>query len=55
MHALPFLIALASAVILAPALLRALLAGGHHRPNYRDRELPFPFGVLTLAAREEGP
>ena len=50
MHALPFLVALASAVLLAPALLRALGDGGYTRPNYRDRELPFPFGVLTLAA-----
>lgn len=50
MHALPFLVALASAVLLAPALLRALREGGHTRPNYRDRALPFPFGVLTLAA-----
>lgn len=50
MHALPFLIALAGALILAPPLLRALSDGGHLRPNYRSRELPFPFGVLTLAA-----
>ncbi len=50
MHALPFLVAFASAVMLAPALLRALADGGHTRPNYRDRLLPFPFGVLTLAA-----
>jgi UDP-GlcNAc:undecaprenyl-phosphate/decaprenyl-phosphate GlcNAc-1-phosphate transferase len=50
MHALPFLVALASAAILAPALLRALSAGGHVRPNYRQRMLPFPFGVLALAA-----
>lgn len=50
MHALPFLVALASAVLLAPALLRALREGGHTRSNYRDRSLPFPFGVLTLAA-----
>jgi UDP-GlcNAc:undecaprenyl-phosphate GlcNAc-1-phosphate transferase len=50
MHALPFLLALASAAIVAPALLRALSAGGHTRGNYRDRPLPFPFGVLTLAA-----
>jgi UDP-GlcNAc:undecaprenyl-phosphate/decaprenyl-phosphate GlcNAc-1-phosphate transferase len=50
MHALPFLIALAGALILAPPLLRALTEGGHLRPNYRARELPFPFGVLTLAA-----
>ena len=50
MHALPFLVALVSGAILAPALLRALGDGGHTRANYRDRALPFPFGVLTLAA-----
>jgi len=50
MHALPFVIALASAAILAPALLRALSDGGHTRVNYRQRALPCPFGVLTLAA-----
>jgi|SRR5580692_5381419 UDP-GlcNAc:undecaprenyl-phosphate GlcNAc-1-phosphate transferase len=50
MHALPFVIALASAAILAPALLRALSDAGHTRSNYRDRALPFPFGVLTLVA-----
>jgi UDP-N-acetylmuramyl pentapeptide phosphotransferase/UDP-N-acetylglucosamine-1-phosphate transferase len=44
------ILALVSAVLLAPALLRALSEGGHTRPNYRDRALPFPFGVLTLAA-----
>jgi UDP-GlcNAc:undecaprenyl-phosphate/decaprenyl-phosphate GlcNAc-1-phosphate transferase len=50
MHALPFVVALICAVLLAPALLRALLAAGHTRPNYRRRELPCPFGVLTLLA-----
>jgi UDP-N-acetylmuramyl pentapeptide phosphotransferase/UDP-N-acetylglucosamine-1-phosphate transferase len=50
MHALPFLLALASAAILAPALLRALAGAGHVKTNYRGRALPFPFGVLTLAA-----
>jgi UDP-GlcNAc:undecaprenyl-phosphate/decaprenyl-phosphate GlcNAc-1-phosphate transferase len=49
-HALPFLVALASAVLLAPALLRELSAGGHTRVNYRGRPLPFPFGVLAIAA-----
>ena len=44
------LVALASAVLLAPALLRELSAGGHTRVNYRGRSLPFPFGVLALAA-----
>jgi UDP-GlcNAc:undecaprenyl-phosphate GlcNAc-1-phosphate transferase len=50
MHALPFVISLACAALLAPALLRALGEGGHTRVNYRRRALPFPFGVLTLAA-----
>jgi UDP-GlcNAc:undecaprenyl-phosphate/decaprenyl-phosphate GlcNAc-1-phosphate transferase len=50
MHALPFLVALASAMVLAPALLRALSDARHTRANYRGRELPFPFGVLALAA-----
>jgi len=50
MHALPLLLALLSAVVLAPALLRALRDGGHTRPNFRGRELPCPFGVLVLAA-----
>jgi UDP-GlcNAc:undecaprenyl-phosphate GlcNAc-1-phosphate transferase len=50
MHSLPFIAALATAVILAPAVLRALSAGGHTKANFRDRLLPFPFGVLTLAA-----
>jgi hypothetical protein len=50
MHALPFLLALASAVVLAPGVLRTLTAGGHTKANYRGRLLPFPFGVLTIAA-----
>lgn len=50
MHALPFLIALAVATILAPALLRSLRDAGHVRRNYRERPLPFPFGVLAAAA-----
>jgi hypothetical protein len=49
MHALPFAIALLLAAILAPALLRMLEEGGHRRPNYRDRRLAHPFGVLVLA------
>src|ERR1700722_2831120 len=47
MHALPFLLALACAVALAPALLTALEQGAHTRLNYRGRPLPFPFCVLT--------
>jgi UDP-N-acetylmuramyl pentapeptide phosphotransferase/UDP-N-acetylglucosamine-1-phosphate transferase len=50
MHALPFLLALLSAAALAPAVLRALSAGGHTKINYRERPLPSPFGVLALAA-----
>jgi UDP-N-acetylmuramyl pentapeptide phosphotransferase/UDP-N-acetylglucosamine-1-phosphate transferase len=50
MHALPFAVALAIAALLVVPLLRALQAGGHTRPNYRDRELPFPLGVLPLGA-----
>jgi UDP-N-acetylmuramyl pentapeptide phosphotransferase/UDP-N-acetylglucosamine-1-phosphate transferase len=50
MHALPFLLALASAVIMAPAVLRALGEGGHMQVNYRERRLPYPFGVLIVAA-----
>jgi UDP-GlcNAc:undecaprenyl-phosphate GlcNAc-1-phosphate transferase len=49
MHGMPFLIALVSAAVLAPALLRTLSEGGHTRPNYRARSLAFPFGVLILA------
>jgi UDP-GlcNAc:undecaprenyl-phosphate/decaprenyl-phosphate GlcNAc-1-phosphate transferase len=49
-HALPFLLALVAAVLLAPVVLRALGRGGYVRRNYRDRTLPHPFGVLILAA-----
>jgi UDP-N-acetylmuramyl pentapeptide phosphotransferase/UDP-N-acetylglucosamine-1-phosphate transferase len=49
-HALPFLLALLAAAALAPPLLRAFEHGGHTRPNYRGRALPFPFGVLIAAA-----
>jgi UDP-GlcNAc:undecaprenyl-phosphate GlcNAc-1-phosphate transferase len=50
MRALPFLLALLSAAVLAPAVLRTLAEGGHTRANYRERQLPFPFGVLIVAA-----
>jgi UDP-N-acetylmuramyl pentapeptide phosphotransferase/UDP-N-acetylglucosamine-1-phosphate transferase len=50
MHALPFLMALAAAAILAPALLSALKRAGHTKSNYRERSLPCPFGALALAA-----
>jgi UDP-N-acetylmuramyl pentapeptide phosphotransferase/UDP-N-acetylglucosamine-1-phosphate transferase len=50
MHGLPFLIALLSAAMLAPGVLRLLAENGHTRANYRARRLPFPFGVLALVA-----
>jgi UDP-GlcNAc:undecaprenyl-phosphate/decaprenyl-phosphate GlcNAc-1-phosphate transferase len=50
MRALPFLFALVLAAILARPALSALRAAGHTRPNYRARELPFPFGVLIPIA-----
>lgn len=50
MHVLPLLLALACAAVLAPAIMRALAASGHAKPNYRGRELPFPLGALVLAA-----
>jgi UDP-GlcNAc:undecaprenyl-phosphate/decaprenyl-phosphate GlcNAc-1-phosphate transferase len=50
MHALPFVLALACAAALAPAVLRALARGGHTAPNFRRRLLPCPFGLLVLAA-----
>jgi UDP-GlcNAc:undecaprenyl-phosphate/decaprenyl-phosphate GlcNAc-1-phosphate transferase len=49
-HALPSVIALATACLLAPPLLRELARGGHLKANFRARELPFPFGVLALTA-----
>jgi UDP-N-acetylmuramyl pentapeptide phosphotransferase/UDP-N-acetylglucosamine-1-phosphate transferase len=50
MRALPLLLALAIAVPLVQPTLRALRSGGHTRPNYRARELPYPLGVLIVAA-----
>jgi UDP-N-acetylmuramyl pentapeptide phosphotransferase/UDP-N-acetylglucosamine-1-phosphate transferase len=49
-HALPFLLALLAAGALAAPLMRMLEQGGHTRPNYRGRPLPFPLGVLVAAA-----
>lgn len=50
MRALPFLLALVLAAILARPALSALRAAGHTHSNYRGRALPFPFGVLILLA-----
>jgi UDP-GlcNAc:undecaprenyl-phosphate/decaprenyl-phosphate GlcNAc-1-phosphate transferase len=49
-HALALVVATVIAVLMAPALLRGLASTGHVRLNYRERELPFPFGVLSVAA-----
>jgi UDP-GlcNAc:undecaprenyl-phosphate/decaprenyl-phosphate GlcNAc-1-phosphate transferase len=50
MHALPLLVTMLVAGAIAPAVLRGLADGGHLRENYRGRALPFPLGVLILAA-----
>lgn len=50
MHALPTALALLVALTLAPTFIKGLTAGGHVRPNYRGRELPFPFGLMIVAA-----
>lgn len=49
-NALSFTIATVVAVALAAPMLRALRAGGHVKANYREREVAFPFGVLSMAA-----
>jgi UDP-GlcNAc:undecaprenyl-phosphate GlcNAc-1-phosphate transferase len=48
-HALPFVIATLAAAILAPVLLGGLIDSGHVKTNYRDRNVAFPFGVLSVA------
>ena len=50
MEALPSVLALAFAAVLAPATWRALQSGGFVRENYRGRALPFPFGVVIVFA-----
>ncbi len=50
MHALPFVIALVCAAVLAPPLVRALAIAGSVRLNFRGLELPTPLGTLTLVA-----
>ncbi len=51
MHALPFVLATVAAMALAAPLLRALSEGGHVKANYRERDVVFPFGVLSVVAR----
>jgi UDP-GlcNAc:undecaprenyl-phosphate GlcNAc-1-phosphate transferase len=48
-HALPFVLALVAAAIIARPLLRALTESGHVKANYRERRVAFPFGVLSVA------
>jgi UDP-GlcNAc:undecaprenyl-phosphate/decaprenyl-phosphate GlcNAc-1-phosphate transferase len=50
MHALPSLIALVAAGVLAPPAARGLAAGGMVRENFRGRALAFPFGVVVVFA-----
>jgi UDP-N-acetylmuramyl pentapeptide phosphotransferase/UDP-N-acetylglucosamine-1-phosphate transferase len=38
-----------AAALLAHPLLRALTEGGHVKPNFRERSVAFPFGVLSVA------
>jgi UDP-GlcNAc:undecaprenyl-phosphate/decaprenyl-phosphate GlcNAc-1-phosphate transferase len=37
-------------MLVAPPLIRALTEGGHLGANYRERQLPIPFGLLILAS-----
>src|SRR3954470_18225076 len=50
MNVLPSVLALAAALVVAPATWRAFTQGGFTRANYRGRELPFPFGVTIVFA-----
>jgi UDP-GlcNAc:undecaprenyl-phosphate GlcNAc-1-phosphate transferase len=49
-QALPFIVSLAVAIVLAPAARRTLLAGRHLRENYRGVPLAFPFGFVIVAS-----
>jgi UDP-GlcNAc:undecaprenyl-phosphate/decaprenyl-phosphate GlcNAc-1-phosphate transferase len=49
-QALPLLVALAVAFLIAGPTLRALSASGLERENYRGRRLPLPAGVIIAAA-----
>lgn len=49
-HALPFVVAFAAALVLAPALRRTLAEEHLVRENFRGHRLPFPFGVLIVFA-----
>jgi UDP-GlcNAc:undecaprenyl-phosphate GlcNAc-1-phosphate transferase len=47
---LPFVVATVTALVLAPALRASLAENGFVRENYRGELLPFPFGVVVVAA-----
>jgi UDP-N-acetylmuramyl pentapeptide phosphotransferase/UDP-N-acetylglucosamine-1-phosphate transferase len=49
-QALPTLVALATAIIVTPSILRHLSEEGLTRENYRGAQLPFPGGVAIVAA-----
>jgi UDP-GlcNAc:undecaprenyl-phosphate/decaprenyl-phosphate GlcNAc-1-phosphate transferase len=49
-HAIPSLLALVLAALLARGVLQGLATAGHVRVNYRGRPLPAPAGVLVVAA-----
>jgi UDP-N-acetylmuramyl pentapeptide phosphotransferase/UDP-N-acetylglucosamine-1-phosphate transferase len=49
-HALPLVLAAIAGIALAAPLLRTLTEGGHIRANYREQEVVFPFGVLSVVA-----
>src|SRR6266576_2967778 len=50
MDALPSLISLLTAAVLAPVTWRGLEGAGLVRENFRGRALPFPFGVVVVFA-----
>ena len=50
MQALPLVVALAVAFLIAGPTLRALSGSGLERENYRGRRLPVPAGVIIAAA-----
>lgn len=50
MQALPSVLSLVAAAVLAPVISRGLAGGGFTRENYRGRTVVFPFGVLPVAA-----
>jgi len=49
-RALPFVIAFVAAFAVTSGMLRSLSAAGFQRENYRRRALPFPAGIVIVAA-----